>query len=261
LWVAEGVDYWPLELQSHLLERVKEKLSITGDQQKLLNLIGLHGKTLEDLVVSGYWRSPDNIDVRIYSALVDPQHSKSLAKQASSETAFSSYLPYRESGEEGSEYETNPKEGFKAWTTMPSTKEGLDEYDQLGAKGANRRPRFSSEIIVDFSLQAADSFNRKWVNSSNIPVARAESWLQRDRDDDDGGSSGERLLCTAAFLTEVLSLKRAELLVLIKLERYEKNYSGAAGEFSNTTAVVRIDESLSYDYIAGAINKQLKTRV
>ena len=60
-------------------------------------------------------------------------------------------------------------------------------------------------------------------------------------------------------MREVLSLKRADLLLLIKLERYEKNRTGAEGAFSHTTAVVRINGSLSFDYFPGAINKPNST--
>jgi hypothetical protein len=258
LWLADGIDYWPLKLQVHLLENMEQKLSITGDEQKLLNLIGIDGTVLNELVVAGHWRSQDDIEVHIYSALVEQQKSESLAQQIVGETPYFSFLPYWESGPDGNEFDTNRRrEDFSGWITLPSIEGGLDEYDQLGAEGANERPRFSNDIIADFCLQPVDPFNRRWVKSSSVPVAYAEAWLQGSRNDDDGRSAAERLVVTGAFLREVLNSRRAELLVLIKLQRYKSN-SRAAGTFSNTTAVVRINENLSIHYLQGVINKQHK---
>jgi NACHT domain len=257
LWLADGIDHWPLELHTSLLEGTSQKLSVTGDQQKLLALIGFSDVPVNEVVVVGNWRSLDGIDVYIHSALVNPLQAKALAQKTARETAYFSHMPVYEHDEEETTSETNSKKDFMPWIRSFSPEAGLDGSDQLGAVGANGRLRLSNQIISRFSLRAVDSFNRKWVNMNSVCVARAETWLRGGNDD--GRVFAERLLCTTAFLRDVLKEKKADLLVLIKLRRYEKNYSNRVGASSYTTAVVRIDQALSFDYFEGVIDKRHDT--
>ena len=55
-WLSDGTDRTPLDIQEILLEPMKKGLAVTGDQVKILSLVGISGDRLgKDLVVEGRW--------------------------------------------------------------------------------------------------------------------------------------------------------------------------------------------------------------
>ena len=46
-----------------------------------------------------------------------------------------------------------------------------------------------------------------------------------------------------------------DLLVLVKLERYERGYGSIQSKFSHTVAAIRINKNLKFEFYTGAINK------
>jgi hypothetical protein len=164
------------------------------------------------------------------------------------------WLPAYESYSNGGEYLMNEKENYEAWVVCPSPDTWLDEDDPLGATSAMRRPHFTKSINALRSLQSGDSFNRAWFNSKGECMAHAEAWGGVGRYEEDGSRTGIRLVCASSFLRDVLAAKSADLLLLIKLERYEKGLGNRDSQFSHTTAVVRIKQSLDFEFYRGAVN-------
>ena len=69
---------------------------------------------------------------------------------------------------------------------------------------------------------------------------------------EDGGETGERLVCRTKFLSSVLEWKKADLILLIKLSRYEEgDRLNGGSKFSNTVAVLRVRKDLKLEYFAG----------
>ena len=69
------------------------------------------------------------------------------------------------------------------------------------------------------------------------------------------------MICKSVFLSEVLDWSDANLLVLIKLRRYEKTsrkYSDS--KFFHTVAVLRIEKDLRFEYFPAAVNQVHKSR-
>lgn len=58
-----------------------------------------------------------------------------------------------------------------------------------------------------------------------------------------------------AFLKEVLKKKNLNLLILIKLQRYQKGIARNSSKFSDTFAVVKVNKSLDFEYYEGAVNQ------
>lgn len=67
--------------------------------------------------------------------------------------------------------------------------------------------------------------------------------------------SGVRLMCSRDLLRDILITKDMELLVIVKLQRYEKGFGGKDSRFSHTVSVVRINKALDFEYYKGAVNK------
>lgn len=68
-----------------------------------------------------------------------------------------------------------------------------------------------------------------------------------------------RVLCRASALKKILTAHDKDLLVLIKLQRYEKQYQGDS-TYTHSVAVVRIDKSLDIEYFRGRIDHLDKLR-
>ena len=104
-------------------------------------------------------------------------------------------------------------------------------------------------------LKAPDPFRRAWVDPSGRVAARSEAWGGNPSHDEEEAISAERLVCSSGFLKDVLLKRRADLLVLVILRLYDKAYGSERSKYWHTTAVVRIDRSLDFEFYPGAINK------
>ena len=81
---------------------------------------------------------------------------------------------------------------------------------------------FSEKIVAPFKLSASDRFRRSWVLPRRKIAARSESWGYQ-MPYEEGGSTGTRLVCKTDFLQQVLEKNSSDLLILIKLHRYESD--------------------------------------
>ena len=255
LWLADGVDRPPVDAQVNLYEKGDKELIVTGDRTKLLALLNIQSSIGGNVVVAGEWPSADGIGIHITSALVPTQHANKLALQLSQEEPFQAWLPGAEGDD--SDYENSPSKrvGYSPWIVWPSTVARLDETDPLGVTSAVRRIRFTREINAIKALKSMDPFRREWIDKTGQVAARSEAWGRNPKHNEEDAISAERLVCSSDFLKDVLVKKRAELLVLIKLCRYDKGFGSRGSQYWHTTAVVRIDHSLDLKFFPGAINK------
>jgi hypothetical protein len=255
LWLADGVDWLPVDALINLYEKGEKGRVLTGDKAKLLALLNIESSIAEELVVAGDWRSADGIGIHITSALVPPQHSKKLALELSKEDPFQAWLPQAEGYNGGGESLRSEKVPFNPWIVYPSIEARLDETDPLGVTSAVRRLYFTKAINATNSLKALDPFGRTWADQKGRVAARSEAWGRNQAHDEEESISAERLVCTSEFLKDVVLKRPAELLVLVILCRYEKGYGTRESQYWHTTAVVRIDQSLDFEFYPGAINK------
>jgi len=66
--------------------------------------------------------------------------------------------------------------------------------------------------------------------------------------------------CSRGFLKTLLSTKKLDLLVLVVLRKYRKNYGGEKSEYWHSTAVIHIDKSLNHTFYPGLANKPHESR-
>jgi len=259
LWLSDGMDRSPLETKNNLLEKGEDDLDLTGEKTKILSLIGMGSSLGKEIVVEGDWSSPDNIKVHICSALVASKKAKALAKELIEEEPFFVWLPaYDEYEEDG--YLQNEKKDYVPWIVRPSLEGRLDEDDPLGANCAVNRPYFSKNIVAKFSLGTDDPFGRVWKNSAGEPMAHSDAWGYESKYEDERSDMGVRLVCSSHFLSDVLAKRNADLLVLVKLQRYEEGIANRDSSFSHTIAVVRIKKNLNFEFYKGAVNRLHQTR-
>lgn len=254
-WLSDGMDRPPLDTNVNVLEKGEKGLVLTGDRHKLLALVGITSTKLgTDLVVEGDWKSPDNIEVHISSALVPSHEGKARAEQLINEDSFSVWLPTRLHDDDDDHF-VNRKEGYEPWIVTPTTEGGrLDECDPLSVIEVQRRPFFVEKIISQFALSPDDIFNRAWRLPRREIAAEAAAWGYQMPYEEDG-STGVRLVCKTDFLQKVLEANKVDLILLIRLHRYESGQGADNSKFTDTVAVLRIKESLKFEYFKGAVNK------
>ncbi len=255
LWLSDGMDRPPLSTKVNLLEKGAVGLVITGDKDKILGLIELDSTIVEEIVVDGYWKSPDKVKINISSSLVVPGKAQGLAKTLIMEEPFSVWLPKYTQYEDEGEYQSSDKKDYMPWLTRPSTVDGLDKNDPLGVSIATNRPRFADGIVNTFSLVSDDPFCRIWKNSAQEPVAHSEAWGFENQHDDERSNNGVRLVCSGEFLNEILTKQDKDLLILVDIERYEKGFGRDVSKHSHTIAVVHINQSQQIHYYPGAVNR------
>lgn len=255
LWLADGVDRPPVDTQVNLYEKGKKGLVLTGDRTKLLNLLKIESSIAEEVVLAGDWCSTDGIEIHITSSLVPSRQAKKLALQLSQEEPFQAWLPVVEEYDDGGEYSQFEREFCKPWIVWPSIYARLDETDPLGVTTAVGRLHFTKAVNAIGLLKASDSFRRTWADPARHVAVRSEAWGCNRSYEEEGSIHAKRLVCSSGFLKKVLVKLRKELLVLVKLRRYEKGFGSQKSQFWHTIAVVRIGRSLNFEFYAGSVNK------
>ncbi len=187
--------------------------------------------------------------------MVPPGHARKLALQLSQEEPFQAWVPHAEGYDDGSEYSHSEREPYQPWIVWYFGEGRLDATDPLGVISAVRRTHFTKAINAIRSLKALDPFQGKWADPTGRVAARSEAWGCNRTHEEEESIEAERLICSSDFLKNVLVKRRAELLVLIILRRYDKGFDGRGSQYWHTTAVVRIDHSLDFELYPGAMNK------
>jgi hypothetical protein len=257
LWLSDGMDRAPLDTKQNAMEKGKDGLVLTGNRDKLLSLVGIHSRKIaDDLVVEGDWKSPDGINVHISSALVPTRQARSRAKELIAEEAFFVWLPTFDYDDDQEEHFVNRKEGFEPWIVTPSRERtGLDEYDPLSVIEVERRPHFVPKYAEPFSVTSTDPFKRSLRMPHRKLAATTQAWGYR-MPYEEGDSTGVRLITKADFLSKVLSAFNVDLLILIKLHRYESSQPGYGdSKFTDTVAVLRVKKDLKLEYFKGAVSQ------
>ena len=250
------MDRAPLDTKQNAMEKGDDGLVLTGDRDKLLSLVGIHSqKSVDELVVKGHWKSPDGVNVQISSALVPIRKAKSRAKELIAEEGFSVWLPTFDYDDQ-EEDSANRKEGFQPWIVTPSREgNGLEEYDPLSVIEVERRPHFAPKYARPFSIASGDPFKRFLRMPRRKLAARTQAWGYR-MPYEEGESTGVRLIAKSDLLGKVLSMFKVELLILIKLHRYDLGKSVYDDSKStDTVAVLRVKKDLKYEYFKGVISE------
>ena len=260
LWLADGTDETPLEVQENLSERDGGPLKITGDRAKLLSLVGLTdgGDSIQhELVVGGDWRSYDDIVVHLTSALSPAGHAKQLALKITNEDGFTASLPIARHEDEDVRLDPDQKPCVP-WTMWPERDVHLDGTDTLGATSAAARIRLTSQVIDLCHLTPADPFGREWKRADGAVWARSEAWATGPHYSSREPSTGYRLVCQKELLREVLANSGSELVLLLVLRRYEEGHADKESRFWHATAAIRVRGDLSMDFYQGLINQPQK---
>ncbi|MDO9365716.1 MAG: NACHT domain-containing protein [Methylotenera sp.] len=258
LWLSDGTDLSPVDLRINLREVIDDQVVLTGSVEKLLSLIGIKNAIGEWVTVDADWCSIDNIKVHISSALVPKGKSASIAGDLAKQNPFQAYLPHLDVYEDEDVEAMRSHKPYIPWITSPSAEAKLDEGDTLGIVGAMRRSRLSKAVNTFGQLISKDPFGRSWIDPAGKVIVSSEAWCQYSDRRNEGPFSGLRMQCKSDFIKDYLVANNSHLLVLIILRRYESGFGGDKAKYWHSTAVVRVTETLDYEYYPGRINEMEK---
>jgi hypothetical protein len=251
LWLADGVDWRPLDTRVNLREAGDSGPVITGDAAKLLALIGVSSSIGETLVIGGDWTSMDGIGVHIHSALAPTHAASELAQHLADMDPFQAYLPELR-GDDESSYSDSP---FTPWVVISSGDARLDGPDVIGSNEAVHRSKLSRDVRLAYRLTARDAFARRWTDPNGRAVAHAEVWTHSSERASGARAGATRLQCTAQFVSTHLEASNRDLVILIMLRRYREGGGDESAQFWHTTAVARINQALEVSFYPGRVNE------
>lgn len=255
-WLSDGTDKTPLDVADALIEVGGKSPAVTGNQQKLLQLVGIGKGIKDELVVNGNWHSSDGVRVQITSALVLRDKATSFVRKLIREKPFHAWLPVINGIDDGG-FIDKKWAGCMPWIVCPSGETRLDEHDPFGTQNAILRPFLSESLTSFYKITRTDNFGRIWSNGRGNTVLHAQAWGREVKREGDF-SGGIRLYCKSKFLKKILSDHECDLLILINLQRYEKKHLGESS-FTHSIGVVKVDETLSFQYFKGRTNHVLKS--
>jgi len=256
LWLSDGVQKPPLEAKINLLEKNDEGFVITGAEEKILSLLGFASKFPQELVIHADWHSPDNIEVAVRSAMVAPTKAKSVVKGLIDEQPFFAWIPTFDEFDYHRDHLENDKRNLFPWIIKSSIESKLDDDDPLACIYSASRPYFVQVITKSFGLTTKDPYKQTWINSFGQRMAQSEVWGHKLDASNEASYLGSRLLCSQKLLYEVLNTTNTNLLLMIKLQRYEKSsYLRKDSQFSHTIAVLLVKKNLTTKLYMGAVNK------
>lgn len=255
-WLSDGTDPVPVDSVVSLLEGGPEDTAITGDKEKLLEIVGLNRRAWKNLVVYGVWPSTDGVGIAVTSALVARSKATTLARELMRGDPYFVWLPNFTKHEGEDEYVRHDHEQgeFKPWIVVRDSYARIDEYDPLGTIRADNRPYISAKYSAPLKISPEDPFGRVWANSRGHVAARTEAWLDIGEEDDYEKGGGVRLQCSRWAIRRILAKSNMDLVIAIKLQRYHKDSQIDGSSFSNTVAAIRVRKSLEFQFFKGPIN-------
>lgn len=249
-WLSDGTDQMPPRLIQNLLEESSGELALTGDETKLVDLIVDGLDAGDSLVIDGSWDSYDGIHVNVSCALFKPSLVAGAVKRLLKTDPFQIWLPY---------YEEDPITRLKDTDGKPlvlayDSSLGLDETDSYGVSYAAARRRICDEYVVSLGLSPLDAMETVWVDAQGNIGTKSEVWGSNYSSGEGSPGKGQRLLISFDTLSTLLHKTQLELVVLIRLRRYEKGWGGEKSKYTHTVGIVNIDEMLKRDFSLGCVN-------
>ncbi len=254
-WISDGTGRYPLvalnDLRTGVGDEAERDLPI-GDKTFLLSLAGIGLQLPVGIAVQAWWKSPDGVDCSVMSSLVDPRQAELTALAVATSPRFHMWLPFHEPhDEEDPRFRRDEMQPCEPWITHLQPSENLDERDPFGSPAALSIYRPATSVIARFQLAATEPWSHAWQQKNGSKGFQYNAWggWQGDGESEER-HTGHALYCDSAFLSKLLTDLDRDLIVLVKLQRYQekKRYGDEAGEegkFTHSFAIAVLDKKLN----------------
>lgn len=254
-WISDGTGRCPPvalnDLRTVVGDKEERDLPI-ADKTFLLSLAGIGLQSPEGIAVQAWWNSPDGVDCSVMSVLVELGQAELTALAVATSPRYHMWLPFYEPhDEEDPRFRRDEMQPCEPWITHLQRSENLDERDPFGAPSALSIYRPATSVIQHFQLTATDPWSHAWQQKNGSTAFRYNAWGGwQGNGESENRHTGDVLYCDRAFLSKLLTDLDRDLIVLVKLQRYQekKRYgddAGEDGEFTHSFAVAVLDKELN----------------
>jgi hypothetical protein len=220
-WRADDTALTPLDSG---LDPTDGAPSMPARAVDLLPLAHLAEKDAEEVVVSGYWKTWDGLDVNVFSAMVPNAQVREAAWALTLLNGHDVWLPHTEHEDR---YHRNMKP-VKAWLTSVqyARESGIDETDPYAVSTTRAGDQPSDEVCKALGLKAIDPFERLWANKDGIGF-RSEAWgYVSGSGRHERSWEGRRSLATPALIRNLCKASDSSLLIIVFVRRFLEEARG-----------------------------------
>lgn len=253
LWLADGTDPFPLDVNRSFKPSESGQDWVPTDPAILGTIAGLTADSSldKDLVVEGFWRAADGIDISVRSVIVTEREAMNVALTVALGPPLHRYLPHEDNyGSYNKDSVTTKLIQF--WTTSaPDSSMQLERHDPYCSSTALHRSRPSDDVIRKFGLMPRDPFHRRWYAKTGDIIFNAGAWgSKRGRDQHETENAGNRLSCRTAFLNSLLAQRKSQLVLLITAQKYlEKRREEGSGTFRTETLIALVSPQRGVKFV------------
>jgi hypothetical protein len=233
-WLADHKDEVPENAKATVMgPRVANKESII-EAAAVFERLGLTSSVPSAMIpIFGQWRSPDDVHIRIVSALGARRGIIGRCDAFSKRTDHDLWLPmFWHEGVDDPHRQERPFESF-IWAP-DNYGLGVDAGEKTATGGAASRPRLGVDLAAKFGL-IADADSREWKTANDELALRSQVWGEWVPDTDNyrhlRNEDGEILWAAPDWLDRTLPKFERQLVYTVTLQKYKssRSYSDASG--------------------------------
>jgi hypothetical protein len=233
-WLADHKDEVPENANANFMgPRIGNKESIV-EAAAVFERLGLTSSAPNAMIpIFGQWRSPDDVHIRIVSALGARRGIIGRCDAFSKRTDHDLWLPmFWHEGVDDPHRQERPFESF-IWAP-DNYGLGVDAGEEAATGGAASRPRLGVDFTAKFGL-IADADSREWKTANDELALRSQVWGEWVPDADNyrhlRNEDGEILWAAPDWLDRTLPKLDRQLVYTVTLQKYKssRSYSDASG--------------------------------
>nr|WP_314260723.1 NACHT domain-containing protein [uncultured Devosia sp.] len=233
-WLSDRKDPVPTNANESLLGKRVGDQETLQDQTVVLRKLGIVAvEGSLPFPLHAHWTSPDGVEVSIVSALTETRGAIGRCAAFAKEPSHNLWLPqFWEGGYYDRTYRNETP--FLPLVWGPEGDFGVDEGDELAARGPGARPRLGIDLTRELDL-ATTPGDREWVTSTGALALRSQVWGGWQRNPDDtryrSHHDGEVLWASPDWLELTLAKMQKQLVFTVTLWKYRssKDYDRSSG--------------------------------
>lgn len=248
LWLSDLTDFVPAETR-HALTMPKSgaRENRLEDRNLLMQILGLTAGPIrqDDLVVSGYWTLPGDVNITVRTVLCDPADAAAFAFATITAKPFFRWLPH--DIKENERLVRRMSVNVRPWLKHVEHYEmHLDRHDPYAATTALQRESPEDWVAAMLGVSHRDAAGRFWDGAA--PAFRAEAWGQKGgRGEHSWDTSGHRIQCRTSVLRDLLRGQQKALVGFISARQFLRDKESRADKengFVHRTLAFIIDHRL-----------------
>lgn len=234
-WLADRKDSIPACAKESILGPRDGQQETLQDHSVMLAKLGfLNSAPGANVLIYGHWTTPDGVYVNIISALSDRKGAVGRCEAFARVDSHDLWLPQFWDGGEYEEryHQPNP---FAPFIWAPDAYgTGIDEGDEIAAKGPAARPRLGLKLTKRLGI-AAEPMSGNWHGKDGASAISSQVWGKWRPDPDQRRNhyhdDGEILWATPNWLDQTLSQLGKRLVYTVTLSKYRssKSYDETTG--------------------------------